>query len=151
MFLLFSFSGILMKDLISLHAALPDRIGNGLINVRKMMMIGGMFQVKRFGKCPKKFLSTWKVSLQELIRLQTSEFPYEINRDLLNTLRVSLYLFYSEDEVYKLSFAREPRETKPSVSSTVSLCLRLLCIKNEPVGQKARDGTQCDFNSRVCN
>ena len=35
-----------MKDLISLHAALPDRIGNGLINVRKMMMIGGMFQVK---------------------------------------------------------------------------------------------------------
>lgn len=37
-----------MKDLISLHAALPDRIGDGLINVRKMMMIGGMFQVRSF-------------------------------------------------------------------------------------------------------
>ena len=35
-----------MKDLISLHAALADRVGDGLINVRKMMLIGEMFQVK---------------------------------------------------------------------------------------------------------
>ena len=34
-----------MKDLIALHAAYPDRVGDGLINVRKMNLIGGIFQV----------------------------------------------------------------------------------------------------------
>ena len=40
-----NFSGILMKDFTALHAALPDRVGDGLINVKKMMMIGSKFEV----------------------------------------------------------------------------------------------------------
>uniref|UniRef100_H2YQA9 RAS guanyl releasing protein 3 n=1 Tax=Ciona savignyi TaxID=51511 RepID=H2YQA9_CIOSA len=84
--------GILMKDLIALHAALPDRVGDGLINVRKMLGIGGTFQ--------------------EISYLQRTPFPYEVNRDLVNTLRVSLYLYYSEEEIYQLSLLREPREIK---------------------------------------
>ncbi|XP_078482474.1 uncharacterized protein LOC100175460 isoform X1 [Ciona intestinalis] len=84
--------GILMKDLIALHAALPDRVGDGLINVRKMIGIGGRFQ--------------------EISYLQRTPFPYEVNRDLVNTLRVSLYLYYSEEEIYQLSISREPRDVK---------------------------------------
>ena len=34
-----------MKDFTALHAALPDRVGDGLINVKKMMMIGNKFEV----------------------------------------------------------------------------------------------------------
>lgn len=34
-----------MKDLTALHAALPDRVGDGLINVKKMMKIGQKFEV----------------------------------------------------------------------------------------------------------
>ena len=36
-----------MKDLTALHAALPDRVGDGLINVRKMMKIGSKFEVSK--------------------------------------------------------------------------------------------------------
>jgi len=35
-----------MKDFTALHAALPDRVGDGLINVKKMMMIGSNFEVR---------------------------------------------------------------------------------------------------------
>ncbi|XP_076816522.1 RAS guanyl-releasing protein 2-like [Clavelina lepadiformis] len=90
--------GVLMKDLIALHAAYPDRVGDGLINVRKMNLIGGIFQ--------------------ELIGIQRFTFPYEVNRDLVNTLRVSLYLYYSEEEIYQLSSAREPRDVKYSTSGS---------------------------------
>jgi len=44
-------SGVLLKDLIALHAAYPDRVGDEQINVRKMMMIGGIFQVSLLGAC----------------------------------------------------------------------------------------------------
>jgi len=58
--------------------------------------------------------------VQELIGLQRYPFPFEVNRDLVNTLRVSLYLNYSEEEIYQLSVVREPREIKHSTSSAVS-------------------------------
>ena len=61
----------------------------------------------------------WLNPYQELIQLQTTKFPYEINRDLLNTLRVSLYLYYNEEEVYKMSLLREPRDPKFSTSGPV--------------------------------
>nr|XP_039254145.1 RAS guanyl-releasing protein 1-like [Styela clava] len=92
--------GIHMKDIIGLHTALPDRVGDNLINVKKMLSIGSTFQ--------------------EMLNLQRSPFPFEVNKDLVNTLRVSLYLYYTEEEIYSLSLQREPRDMKNSVSSANS-------------------------------
>ncbi|XP_055956759.1 ras guanyl-releasing protein 3 isoform X1 [Patella vulgata] len=82
--------GVHLKDLISLHTALPDRVEGNLINFRKMAQLSLM--------------------LQELTRLQrVDNIPVDANMDLVNTLRLSLDLNYTEDEIYELSLAREPR------------------------------------------
>ncbi|XP_014674508.1 PREDICTED: ras guanyl-releasing protein 3-like [Priapulus caudatus] len=87
--------GVHLKDLISLHTALPDRIEGALINFRKITQMYGIFS--------------------ELMQLQDQQqFPVATNIDLINTLRLSLDLHYTEDEIYELSLAREP---KTSVSS----------------------------------
>ena len=62
-------SGVHLKDLISLHTALPDRIDGNQLNFRKMAQLS--------------------VILRELTRLQGQEqIPVEVNMDLINTLRV---------------------------------------------------------------
>ena len=48
--------------------------------------------------------------------MQRAAFPFEINSDLVNAVRVALYLEYSEDEIYKLSEIREPRRNRPNGS-----------------------------------
>lgn len=58
-----------MKDLISLHVALPDVIEGGLINFRKMAQLSLIFQ--------------------ELQEIQNAAPPDGANIDLVNTLRVS--------------------------------------------------------------
>lgn len=58
-----------MKDLISLHTALPDKIESNLINFRKITQMYGIFI--------------------ELMQLQgVQQFPVSTNIDLINTLRV---------------------------------------------------------------
>ncbi|OXA42819.1 RAS guanyl-releasing protein 1 [Folsomia candida] len=89
--------GVHLKDLISLHTALPDYVEGGLINFRKLAQLAGIFT--------------------ELDNLAQSMPPAQANVDLLNTLRASLDLAYSEDEIYELSLSREP---KTSVSPTRS-------------------------------
>ncbi|BFZ07017.1 hypothetical protein BsWGS_10056 [Bradybaena similaris] len=82
--------GVHLKDLISLHTALPDRLEGNLLNFRKMAQLA--------------------VILRELTRLQGQEnIPVDANMDLVNTLRLSLDLYHTEDEIYELSLAREPR------------------------------------------
>ncbi|ODN00624.1 RAS guanyl-releasing protein 1 [Orchesella cincta] len=54
---------------------------------------------------------------KELQDLQQSMPPAEANTDLLNTLKLSLDFNYSEDEIYELSLAREPRASN-SISPT---------------------------------
>lgn len=91
--------GVHMKDLISLHVALSDYADNGLINFRKMAQLSVIFQ--------------------ELAELQNATPPIEANMDLVNTLRLSLDRAYTEDEIYELSLAREPRtSSSPQTSPT---------------------------------
>ncbi|KAK7477458.1 hypothetical protein BaRGS_00031282 [Batillaria attramentaria] len=82
--------GVHLKDIISLQTALPDKVEGGLLNFRKMAQLA--------------------IILRELTHLQGHEsVPVEANMDLVNTLRLSLDLHYTEDEIYELSLAREPR------------------------------------------
>lgn len=91
--------GVHLKDLILLHTALPDRVEGNLINFRKMAQLS--------------------VILRELTKLQTHDAIPGVfaNMDLINTLRLSLDMHYTEDEIYELSLAREPRNSLSSPST----------------------------------
>lgn len=81
--------GVHLKDLISLHEAQPDRLPDGRLHLPK--------------------LNSLYLRLQELVVLQGQHPPCNANEDLLHLLTLSLDLFYTEDEIYELSYAREPR------------------------------------------
>ncbi|XP_031817480.1 RAS guanyl-releasing protein 4 [Sarcophilus harrisii] len=81
--------GVHLKDLVSLHQAMPDRLPDGQLHVAK--------------------LNSLYLRLQELRALQAQSPPGGVNQDLLHLLTLSLDLFYTEDEIYELSYAREPR------------------------------------------
>ncbi|KAL5009235.1 hypothetical protein ScPMuIL_014816 [Solemya velum] len=90
--------GVHLKDLILLHTALPDRVEKNLVNFRKMAQLS--------------------LILRELTKLQNFDnIPVYANMDLVNTLRLSLDLHYTEDEIYELSLAREPRNSLSSPST----------------------------------
>ncbi|XP_060684901.1 RAS guanyl-releasing protein 1-like isoform X1 [Hemiscyllium ocellatum] len=84
--------GVHLKDLISLHEALPDCVEDNKINVHK--------------------LQTLYNHINELVQLQNTAPPLDANKDLVHLLTLSLDLYYSEDEIYELSYAREPRNNK---------------------------------------
>ncbi|CAF0936863.1 unnamed protein product [Adineta ricciae] len=86
--------GVHLKDIISLHVALQDRLEYDLINFRKLVQLS--------------------ITFRTLTNLQMSVPPVQPNHDLINLLTLSLDLSYTEDEIYELSLAREPRS---SVSS----------------------------------
>ncbi|XP_069313449.1 RAS guanyl-releasing protein 4 isoform X2 [Eulemur rufifrons] len=81
--------GVHLKDLVSLHEAQPDRLPDGRLHLPK--------------------LNSLYLRLQELAALQGQRPPCSANEDLLHLLTLSLDLFYTEDEIYELSYAREPR------------------------------------------
>ncbi|KAM6223693.1 RAS guanyl-releasing protein 4 [Rhynchocyon petersi] len=81
--------GVHLKDLVSLHEAQPNRLPDGRLHLPK--------------------LNNLYMRLQELTALQTQHPPCSANEDLLHLLTLSLDLFYTEDEIYELSYAREPR------------------------------------------
>ncbi|XP_023598075.1 RAS guanyl-releasing protein 4 [Trichechus manatus latirostris] len=81
--------GVHLKDLVSLHEAQPDRLPDGRLHLSK--------------------LNSLYLRLQELAALQGQRPPCSANQDLLHLLTLSLDLFYTEDEIYELSYAREPR------------------------------------------
>ncbi|UJR28655.1 hypothetical protein I4U23_009885 [Adineta vaga] len=86
--------GVHLKDIISLHVALQDRLEYDLINFRKLVQLS--------------------ITFRTLTNLQGSVPPVQPNHDLIHLLTLSLDLSYTEDEIYELSLAREPRS---SVSS----------------------------------
>jgi hypothetical protein len=93
--------GIHLKDMISLHTANLDFVDKGpLINFRKMVKLSVIFQ--------------------NLTDIQCSVPPIDENKDLIKLLQLSLDISLSEDELYYLSLAREPRT---SVSSVIILFL----------------------------
>ncbi|XP_074872626.1 RAS guanyl-releasing protein 4 [Carettochelys insculpta] len=80
--------GVHLKDLVSLHEALPNRLGDQL-NLSKLQ-------------------SLYQQAL-ELRALQQAVPPFTANKDLVHLLTLSLDLYYTDDELYELSYAREPR------------------------------------------
>ncbi|XP_033115853.1 ras guanyl-releasing protein 3-like isoform X3 [Anneissia japonica] len=90
--------GVHLKDLVLLHTALPDKTEKSHINFRKMAQL--------------------MVTFEELMRLTHMKPPVEPNMDLVNMLKVSLDLKYTEDEIYELSLAREPRNSANSAPPT---------------------------------
>ncbi|KAL6078857.1 hypothetical protein STEG23_020299 [Scotinomys teguina] len=84
--------GVHLKDLVSLHEAHPDRLPDGRLHLPK--------------------LNSLYLRLQELATLQRQHPPCSANEDLLHLLTLSLDLFYTEDEIYDLSYTREPRCSK---------------------------------------
>ncbi|PIO35901.1 hypothetical protein AB205_0175710, partial [Aquarana catesbeiana] len=81
--------GVHLKDLISLYAAMPDFLDEKKINVPK--------------------LHSMYNHINELIQLQNIAPPLDANMDLVHLLTLSLDLYYTEDEMYELSYAREPK------------------------------------------
>uniref|UniRef100_F7BM43 RAS guanyl-releasing protein 1 n=1 Tax=Xenopus tropicalis TaxID=8364 RepID=F7BM43_XENTR len=81
--------GVHLKDLIALHEAMPDFLEDSKINVPKLHSLYN--------------------HINELIQLQNIAPPLEANMDLVHLLTLSLDLYYTEDEMYELSYAREPR------------------------------------------
>uniref|UniRef100_A0A4X2KLY2 RAS guanyl-releasing protein 1 n=1 Tax=Vombatus ursinus TaxID=29139 RepID=A0A4X2KLY2_VOMUR len=88
--------GVHLKDLISLHEAMPDYLEDRKVNFHKLLALYN--------------------HINELVRLQEVVPPLEANKDLVHLLTLSLDLYYTEDEIYELSYAREPRNHRaPSV------------------------------------
>uniref|UniRef100_A0A8B9NTJ2 RAS guanyl-releasing protein 1 n=1 Tax=Apteryx owenii TaxID=8824 RepID=A0A8B9NTJ2_APTOW len=81
--------GVHLKDLISLYEAMPDYLEDQKVNIYKLYSLYN--------------------HINELIQLQEMPLPLEANMDLVHLLTLSLDLYYTEDEIYELSYAREPR------------------------------------------
>ncbi|XP_075042958.1 RAS guanyl-releasing protein 4 [Mixophyes fleayi] len=84
--------GVQLKDLVSLNEALPDYLDNGKINVSKLQ---SLYQ-----------------HILELRQLQKASPSLKANKDVILLLTTSLDVFYTEDEIYTLSYTREPRIPK---------------------------------------
>uniref|UniRef100_A0A669DVQ2 RAS guanyl releasing protein 4 n=1 Tax=Oreochromis niloticus TaxID=8128 RepID=A0A669DVQ2_ORENI len=84
--------GVHLKDLISLNEALPDYIDEEKINLSKLQHLYS--------------------NINDLLALHSCTPPFEANKDLLHLLTLSLDLYYTEDEIYELSYAKEPKNPK---------------------------------------
>ncbi|CAH3128255.1 unnamed protein product [Porites lobata] len=91
-------SCIQLKDFIALHTVLRDKTDDGLLNVQKMIRLAHI--------------------MSPLLPGHSSQPPIQPNMDLIKMLRVSLQPRFTEEELYELSLAREPRS--PSSSSSGS-------------------------------
>ncbi|XP_078389221.1 RAS guanyl-releasing protein 4 [Cetorhinus maximus] len=81
--------GVHLKDLVFLNEALPDYIEDKKINLNKLQQL--------FSR------------ISELIQIQGSTPAFEANKDLVHLLTLSLDLYYTEDEIYELSYSKEPK------------------------------------------
>ncbi|XP_034051260.1 RAS guanyl-releasing protein 1-like isoform X2 [Thalassophryne amazonica] len=84
--------GVHLKDLISVNEAMPDYTDNNKVNVQKLQALYS--------------------HINELIQLQQIPPRLDANKDLVHLLTLSLDLYYTEDEIYELSYAREPKNCK---------------------------------------
>ncbi|XP_053253743.1 RAS guanyl-releasing protein 4 [Podarcis raffonei] len=84
--------GVHLKDLVTLHEAMPDHVDGGRLNLSKLQ---SLYEPAR-----------------ELRVLQQASPPFEANKDLVHLLTLSLDLYYTDEEIYALSYAREPRGSK---------------------------------------
>ncbi|XP_075720549.1 ras guanyl-releasing protein 3 isoform X3 [Rhinoderma darwinii] len=90
--------GVHLKDLIAVHVIFPDWIDDNKVNTAKMQQL--------------------YVTLNELVSLQSASHHLETSMDLINLLTLSLDLYHTEDDIYKLSLVLEPRNPKSPTSPT---------------------------------
>nr|XP_033794487.1 ras guanyl-releasing protein 3 isoform X2 [Geotrypetes seraphini] len=91
--------GVHLKDLIAVHVIFPDWIDETKVNIVKMQQL--------------------YITLNELVSLQSAAHHLEPNMDLINLLTLSLDLYHTEDDIYKLSLVLEPRHPKSPTSPTI--------------------------------
>eukprot|EP00064_Thunnus_orientalis_P016250 superscaffoldBa00003173_g16314 len=84
--------GVHLKDLISLNEALPDYLDEEKINLSKLQHLYS--------------------NINDLLAIHSCTPPFEANKDLLHLLTLSLDLYYTEDEIYELSYTKEPKNPK---------------------------------------
>uniref|UniRef100_A0A4W5PRL0 RAS guanyl releasing protein 4 n=1 Tax=Hucho hucho TaxID=62062 RepID=A0A4W5PRL0_9TELE len=84
--------GVHLKDLISLNEALPDYLEEQKINLGKLQHLYS--------------------NISDLLSVHSCSPPFEANKDLLHLLTLSLDLYYTEDEIYELSYTKEPKNPK---------------------------------------
>ncbi|KAM8917767.1 RAS guanyl-releasing protein 1-like [Spinachia spinachia] len=84
--------GVHLKDLISVNEAMSDYVEDGKVNVQKLQALYS--------------------HINELIQLQLIPPRLDANKDLVHLLTLSLDLYYTEDEIYELSYTREPKNCK---------------------------------------
>lgn len=84
--------GVHLKDLISLNEALPDYLDGDKINLSKLQHLFS--------------------NISELLAVHRCTPPFEANKDLLHLLTLSLDLYCTEDEIYELSYTKEPKNPK---------------------------------------
>ncbi|MEJ1287160.1 RAS guanyl releasing protein 3 [Cricetulus griseus] len=89
--------GVHLKDLIAVHVIFPDWLEEKKVNIVKMHQLS--------------------VTLSELVSLQNASHHLEPNMDLINLLTLSLDLYHTEDDIYKLSLVLEPRNSKSQPTS----------------------------------
>ncbi|XP_048209103.1 ras guanyl-releasing protein 3 isoform X4 [Perognathus longimembris pacificus] len=89
--------GVHLKDLIAVHVIFPDWMEENKVNIVKMHQLS--------------------VTLSELVSLQNASHHLEPNMDLINLLTLSLDLYHTEDDIYKLSLVLEPRNSKSQPTS----------------------------------
>ncbi|XP_068577657.1 RAS guanyl-releasing protein 1-like isoform X1 [Cebidichthys violaceus] len=84
--------GVHLKDLISVNEAMSDYVEDNKVNVQKLQALYS--------------------HINELIQLQQIPPRLDANKDLVHLLTLSLDLYYTEDEIYELSYTREPKNSK---------------------------------------
>ncbi|XP_037551005.1 RAS guanyl-releasing protein 1 [Nematolebias whitei] len=97
--------GVHLKDLISVNEAMSDYVEDNKVNVQKLQALYN--------------------HINELIQLQQLPVNLDANKDLVHLLTLSLDLYYTEDEIYELSYAREPKNCKapPATPSRPPVCV----------------------------
>ncbi|KAM7375737.1 hypothetical protein PAMP_005515 [Pampus punctatissimus] len=84
--------GVHLKDMISVNEAMSDYVEDNKVNVQKLQALYS--------------------HINELIQLQQMPPRLDANKDLVHLLTLSLDLYYTEDEIYELSYTREPKNCK---------------------------------------
>uniref|UniRef100_A0A3Q3EJM9 RAS guanyl-releasing protein 1 n=1 Tax=Kryptolebias marmoratus TaxID=37003 RepID=A0A3Q3EJM9_KRYMA len=97
--------GVHLKDLISVNEAMSDYVEDNKVNIQKLQALYN--------------------HINELIQLQQIRPNLDANKDLVHLLTLSLDLYYTEDEIYELSYAREPKNCKapPATPSRPPVCV----------------------------
>ncbi|XP_078517219.1 RAS guanyl-releasing protein 4-like isoform X2 [Lissotriton helveticus] len=84
--------GVHLKDLVSLNEALPSFLEDNKINLSK--------------------LHSLYHQILDLQQLQQAEAPFNFSMDVVHLLTLSLDLFYTEDDIYQLSYSREAKNPR---------------------------------------